>query len=572
MKIFKIENNYNYTAKCPNCPSLLKFNIDENKLIINGKCKNDHYYEDIDPSLMIDILKNTYYYKNYCYKCQMIINENLQNLICINCNKLYCNNCINSHSEEKNHKTIIFNKNFRFCKIHNIDNKYFCDDCNINICDECKSLHNSHSIMNFSSVMKNATKKKMNNSEIDDFQKKIKNLLSYIIIKKEEIEQRFNKLKDFLNCLLYINEKLLKKFNYSVFDYYNFHNFELFYEYQNKESSLEIEKNMNYLFFGPILEKKNANELLIKKIIREKDKIITNKGIDNFNICDYQNLRYLKDNIFFLYEQNEEKNSIKFYIYKNFSFKLHFHKLLKNIDKMNYIKIGYFNNIFIITRGKKSKIYSIKYNIEEKSVEMNKVYDPYKSITIKEIIDIKNENYLVSDNKSLIVINNNNNLNIDLKHYSGNCASLNNIDSSLFLVEDYFSCFHFFNSNNCKEIKSIVFPQGFKFVIVLKSEFIVFTKKFLEFYFVNIKYLEIVQKLNHLRVNKEIAISNSGLYEFIFGERDVKIKKFNFEDGCFYNLTSIKNIYNKINHKNIKFIDDNFVFACTEDELKIFNY
>ena len=146
MKLFQIENNCNYTAKCTLCPSLLKLNIDINNLLINGECKNGHIFENIKPDQMIDFIKNTYYSKNFCYKCQAKLNEDLKNQICLDCNKLFCHNCIKNHIKEKNHKTNLFNINNRFCNIHKVKITLFCEECKANICTECKSLHKDHII------------------------------------------------------------------------------------------------------------------------------------------------------------------------------------------------------------------------------------------------------------------------------------------------------------------------------------------------------------------------------------------------------------------------------------------
>ena len=177
--------------------------------------------------------------------------------------------------------------------------------------------------------------------------------MDFINQKKIEVDQRFNNLKDFLNCLLYLNEKLLKKFNYSVFDYYNYHNFELFYEFQNNESSFDKDQNLNYIFYGPILNDSGNNKSLITN--NSKEEKVYSEICDNFNLCNYQNLKYLKENIFFLYEQKENQTKIKFFEYKNFAFKLYFEKNLGNCDKIEYIKAGKFNNLFVVTRGKKIK-------------------------------------------------------------------------------------------------------------------------------------------------------------------------------------------------------------------------
>ena len=125
MKIFQIQNNYNYTAKCDKCPSLLKFNIDINNLIISGECKNGHSFNNITSLQLIDLIKNTYYSKNYCYKCQSKIDENFQNFICLNCNKLFCKNCIKIHSKEKNNEKNTFNNGLRSCTKHNMSKIFF---------------------------------------------------------------------------------------------------------------------------------------------------------------------------------------------------------------------------------------------------------------------------------------------------------------------------------------------------------------------------------------------------------------------------------------------------------------
>ena len=150
MKLFQLENNYNYTAKCPDCPSLLKFNIDETHLMINGECKTGHIIKNITPAKLFDLIKNTYFFQNYCYKCQSIINEDLQNYICSNCDKLFCIKCVNNHTKENNHKQTIFNSNNRFCALHNVKNEFFCECCKIHICQKCKSLHESHEIKSIS--------------------------------------------------------------------------------------------------------------------------------------------------------------------------------------------------------------------------------------------------------------------------------------------------------------------------------------------------------------------------------------------------------------------------------------
>lgn len=571
MKLFQLENNYNYTAKCPDCPSLLKFNIDKTNLMINGECKTGHIIKNITPAKLFDLIKNTYFFKNYCYKCQSIINEDLQNYICSNCDKLFCIKCINSHTKENKNKQTIFNSNNRFCALHNMKNEFFCECCKIHICQECKSLHESHEIIFISENFTYNKKRKVINSTIDEYKKKIENLLDYINQKKIEIDKRFNNLKDFLNCLLYLNEKLLKKFNYSVFDYYNYHNFELFYEFQNNESSFDKSKNMNYIFYGPILNDSGNNKSLITK--NSKEEIVHSEICDNFNLCNYQNLKYLKQNIFFLYEQKENQTKIKFFEYKNFTFKLYFEKNFGNCDKIEYIKSGKFNNLFLVTRGKKNKIYIIKHNIIEKNASMEKLYDPYHKTNFNDIIDIKNEYYVVSESKGLKIFYNFYKEENIIKKFKENYTLLNNVNESFFLAEDYYSTFHFFDTKKYDKIKSITFPSGFKFLSNMQN-IILFTLKFGVFYFVELKNLEIIQKLEYLKsskTNKCLAANHNGLFEFFFEKGKIKINKYDFIEGCFCELTNIVSLKDNISPKNIKYIDNKYVVLANEDELEIYS-
>ena len=84
------------------------------------------------------------------------------------------------------------------------------------------------------------------------------------------------------------------------------------------------------MFFCPNLDDNNDSNTLNKNDnynnINNCNNYI-NEGINNFNICNYQNLKYLKENISFLYEQKDGKTIIKFYEYKNFHLNFIFNNL-----------------------------------------------------------------------------------------------------------------------------------------------------------------------------------------------------------------------------------------------------
>ena len=86
--------------------------------------------------------------------------------------------------------------------------------------------------------------------------------------------------------------------------------------------------------------------------------------------------------------------------------------------------------------------------------------------------------------------------------------------------------------------------------------------------------MEIIQRLEHLKSNKGnkcIAVNHNGIFEFFFEKGNIKIKKYNFIEGNFYDLTKIVSLKDNISPKNIKYIDNKFIFLSDEDELEIYN-
>ena len=563
-----MKNEINYTAKCTLCPSLLKFNIDINNFIINGECKNGHIFEDIKPAQMFDFIKNTYYSKNFCYKCQSKINEDFQNRICLDCNQLFCHNCINQHIKEKSHKTNLFNMNNRFCKIHNAKNELFCEECKANICKECKSLHKEHIIKPFFEIIPNNIKKKAINMKIEEYKKKIDDLLCYINQKKKEIDIRFSYLNNFFNSLLYINEKLIKKFNNSIYDYYNYQNFQNFVNYQYDEVCFDKSKNLNYLLFGG-----NSKDSLKKEPSNQEIKIenkYENQYIGNFNICNYNNLKYIDNNIFFLCEQKDGKTSINFYEYKDFTFNLYFTKILGNCNIINGIKKGKYNNIFITTR--ENRIFIIKYNIKEKTAFMSKLYDPHHKRNFHDVIDIENDIYIISYPKGLKIFKDFFIPENVIKSIGGYYTLLNTINESIFVAEEKNSEYHFYDSKKHDKIKSINFPIGAKYEGTINNNLMIFTQKFICFYFVSIETLEIIQILDYLKGDKFISINDNDMFEYLYDKGIMITSKYNNKEGCFEYLSSLKIGTDNINVKNIKLIDKNYTLLSFEEELQIFNY
>ena len=96
-------------------------------------------------------------------------------LIC-SCGSKVCLDCDIQHDEPGHYKKEMKYKNY-FCLNHNKKYALYCMDCNLNICEECQRLHETHEIIELSQIMPS-------NDDIINFQKQVekqKNMLNDFI-------------------------------------------------------------------------------------------------------------------------------------------------------------------------------------------------------------------------------------------------------------------------------------------------------------------------------------------------------------------------------------------------------
>ena len=304
--------------------------------------------------------------------------------------------------------------------------------------------------------------------------------------------------------------------------------------------------------------------------------LINNNSDDNYiNTTNYKNLRYLNYNRFFLYEQNNDGTIIKFYEYKDFSFKFNF-SISINLNFRNKIEEMYpafFNDIlFIITKN--SKIFILKYNLNEKSGQFHNIYSPYRKKDFIDIIDNLNGKYVITETNGLKVFINYYHPSNFICKIRGVYNYLDNINKSMFICNGSYSTFYIFDSKDYNVIKIIQLNHGFKFIGMINNDLLAFTQKnYNHFYLYNIKYFEIVQKINYNKTNRFINIYHKSLYEFTINNELIEIRKFSPENSCFENLVVIilGSNYN-INFNNILNFEDNRLFLTTENKLEIYNY
>ena len=249
------ENEFNY--RCPICYQIpfLSSNFNDQNLIINMKCLNNHENKDEISNIQNKNIK--------CNKCGETKNKEFY--YCGNCIKILCNKCCDSHKNE-GHK-IIELKNVDFiCSEHNNNFVGYCQKHNINYCKNCQ-----HFKENNSNVFKELSEKEISNfieinnkneSLLLDFDKHFQTLKKYF----EDVQRIYNLFKN------NIENKI--KFYKDIINLY-----------QNKNK----EHKINY----QMIKNLHDNQFNINPLILEGSKIINNM-IDNFNKIN--KIFYLNDN------------------------------------------------------------------------------------------------------------------------------------------------------------------------------------------------------------------------------------------------------------------------------------
>ena len=371
--------------KCLDCqePSLLTIDIDKFEL---SNCIKGHITSTYIEFFRDSLFKKTISISNYCSNCFLQINELSNNYKCLSYNKLFCNNCIKEHKQNKNHQNYnIFINSGLLCYNHKFKYKFICNDCKVNICDKYVKSHKNHNIQSLLDVIPNKNAKEKMNNKIKKNKERIEKLNSLIILIIEEINERFKKIKAYLSFLVEVCEYLLKKFNYSNYNYHNYKNYNYFYNYIVNEGNIKIDNYLNYIINGKSLSNNNYNSkkesLILKNQVSLPNNNLKNKLLNPIvknEISQYEinNLIYFKDNIFISFKQeNGLETKINLYEYKDYSF-----NYLSSYPFKHYIQIkvlkksNYLNYLFIICE-KIPKVIILDYDPIQKILILNKLME-----------------------------------------------------------------------------------------------------------------------------------------------------------------------------------------------------
>ena len=575
-----------YSTKCPDCYGAIKFTINTNNFNISGECLNNHKL--IDMSTMefqkTCIQKtNSSYVK--CNRCYYLIHNQSNNFLCENCNQIFCNNCINIHSKEKQHiiRSNYISNNKR-CKLHNSQYTSFCENCKINLCDKCKENHilPNHIIKSFTDILPSNKDIESIKEISNKYDEKINKIMKEIEKCKENILERYKKIIDFLSFLSsHINDKLIKQFNFSFFDYYNYENFKYCINFLNKDEIFQNNNYINYLINGKhTYENKsdnNSNKEKIDKIIMENKEL--------YDIKYHYNLIYYKDNLFL---DIGNLKSINLFEFKKHSFEAIAEYKLRDLGDINTIKIAKYNKDILINFDKKKNIKVLEYNIEEKKFSLMKnevkakkyFYDRY----FYDCIEDKNNCIITSDfNGICLWKKHKKKIYVNLNIINGNYSNLFNVTENIFCAKSKSKDINItFFKENLQLLATVDINSPFTYIGVLEDKYLcINNENDNNLMLIDLKYFEIAQIISNEKRFDAIHIKENYLYQFYIEDSILKINKkyFEYKKGYFEEKQLIEKTINytttdilDYSFFQILFTDNDYLIVTNSSELYAFNY
>jgi len=541
-----------YTVICPKCDELLKINIDLNNFKIIGQCKKGHYFNDIlFDNFGDDYIKNTDLFKSK--NGEIELGEKESNYTCNKCKKSFSCTC-NDNNDKKSNKQ---------CTIHDLKYDFFYDNSKIFLCQDCIKLYQYE-----------GEKEKEINNKISEYIEKNTKLIEYIKKLKKEFEDRQNKLYQYLNFLNKVNNLLLKNFNFSIIDDYNYDNFNYLLNHQKNDELLNENNFFNYMMYGKFLNNNQINEINIVnngKINNQEE----NYNKTQYDIKDFNELNYFKDNIF--YELGEL--DINLFEYTNFSFK-HLCSFKFESNKVGSLIISNYDHFFYMYKNDEY-LYMLDYSAENRNLNIKHKIDLYDNYRFKNLIETQKDHIIIKEKRSFTIWKKQNNADDDniyskIETFEGKFDILFNLNDSLFLSiqnnnnESFKTKINFYENEKYNIIKTLLFSLIFKSIHKLNNETLVLICDEMDkFIFIDIKYFELVQIMDYQPSNYSYLISNNDfLLEFVLNEdkNEMKVRKLNVKNACFENCGIMKTRINQ----EINLTNNNLVFFTQSNALQIF--
>jgi len=380
-KVVKEKNIFNDII-CPICKTSAIIEIEGLNLnIINcenfhriSKLKFDAYDEyefDLDDrsDKNIDKLRKMEMLK--CQLCSGHIADDTppENKIYVcTCGANLCFSCFKTHNDKDHHKIEYKNKNY-YCLIHGKEFNSYCLDCNMNICELCKSLHpENHEVLEYQYLKPKSDYIEKLLNEIDEQKKELNN---FVENSRKLIYDIINEIQDYINKYISIENTLLfrytelKTINFQLLQ--NLRNaniyesniiFRVFKIFDNKTTLLDKLKYLIDIYEviisiknevkqnGDIPKANTKNEIIIKYKIKEKK---INRKVKLFDALFVENnkdkcsLTILKDNE--IRNKDGDKNEALCEYFNNLTDAKEITVILKENNKTPITNISYmFNN------------------------------------------------------------------------------------------------------------------------------------------------------------------------------------------------------------------------------------
>ena len=435
-----------------------------------------------------------------CFICHKTLNNAI---MCPKCNKLFCENCIESYfskfQENKcpnckfsftnnlnsfknfnsfnqlnlNNKTNfnLNNNNENICKEHNLSLLYYCTECKNVLCSDCYMLnnkHKNHNIVKYEIIKKQLNSKKKNlisnlNRKSDEYLIMIESIIkindsidNYIEAKEKEIKKIYeemllkihlksNDIKNKLNiCKDDIKNKVRNIDNLKN-EIKNFINLDDLEEFKNKNKNKIFKEDIDDTIFNSII-KLDINKEISQEILPQYNLINIKFNIEKNN--NFIKKYFLLKNCYFNINIQNNKDIINFYIIKlnnidlNKKLNVYFEIVNKFDIKKNFV---FENEIFFEAEN---NIFELEHFLNYNLLQKEGFIDKNGLIEIK--FGIKAQNYkdlynILNQFTNLDYNNNNNNFLL---------PKLKKSKTQFFSNNKIFSLLNNINNNNIKKISN----------------------------------------------------------------------------------------------------------------------
>ena len=565
-----------YFPSCQKCDGLLKITISPLNFSIDYECEKNENHKKSD--IFFKTFERFYLKEKEIYECSncRLCLDNSEFYKCETCKLVYCGKCIIEDIKTNNHKDIIFETNIQKCNKHNWNYNSYCFNCKKNICIYCtkgNNLHYYHSVKNYDQILPSV-------EEIEYLKRKLNSKIIYtnIIIEKienwkKELIKKIEELKQNLNDEISFFSKVIFNYNHSFADYTYFNFFKTLNNYIknfNNEyllnfyisSTFETQTEfMNKLFKN--LGKRKKEEEIYKK---------ENKELVNIYSSKISVLEKINDLYFII--QDDYNNNVCFCFYTT---------LNNNAQICKNGKIGFKEKIYSFSKSTiENKVFAcllnsrivkiFNYNIRESTLELSKSeinnVNFFNNGHFNKCIQININNYITSDDQSIIIWQNNNGIFIQLQTLSIFAKTLD----ILLANEDYFissqpenkqlTLTDIKNYTEIKKISNIDCIDSTKCLFKIKDEYIIICCK-KGFGLFLIKTKEIIQYIEYYDsyYNRISCDDNNNIY--------ILNQKRNNNNNFYNSSNEIKIMIAKVIDNEIVFIKEINNLFSHEDQLEI---